>query len=174
MASADKRVAGEPGSYKAARSAALNALAFLDPLLDLREKLVAADDADAYVAEAESTRQTIVALAAEANDELARIHTKIDEAEARYAERESAFAERMAAAETKAKATASKAQAEHDEAVRGMAAEQARLRAEGEVQARRLASDIDAKRNELRDVERQLSLARAAFAEFQRTAGVGG
>lgn len=162
-----------PGTYTATRSAALNALAFLEPLTALVTSLAEADDADGYVAQAEATRAAIAAQADEAQARLDTINARIAEAEARGREREEALVERLNAADARAKAVAAKSQADAEAAARAMEAEQSRLRAQGEEQARRLATEIDTKRNELRDLERQLSLARAAYEELQRVAGVG-
>ncbi len=170
MAAADKRVA--PGTYAATRNAALNALAFLDPLKTLADRLAEADDLEGFLQSGEQARDAIESSIVKAKVDLTAAEARIKAAEARYAEREQAFAERMAAAEAKAKETAAKAQAAAEAAATQHESDTRARDAAAKSQTTRLQAEIDAKRAELSDVMRMLVQAQAAYAEFQRAAGV--
>lgn len=175
MAPAHERVgAATPGTYRELRSAALNALAFLEPLRALAERLTEAEDADVFLAQVESQRQAIVAAAQEAQADLNRILDETEQAEAARAERTKAFDERMEAAAAKVKASVAKAQADYETHVAELDASFKSLKTAADAELAGVRSTIETQRLALREVEQQLAAARDAYAVFQQAAGVKG
>lgn len=159
--------------YADARRDVINGLAWLDPLVRLRESLVAAEDADGRVAAAESELAGLRERIEDDEQVLAAMDTRVSEARARADEQvaaiEAVVAEKRTATNTRHAQFVAGLEAERTEAETLLAQTKAGTR----VELDRLNAELAAKRTEITRAEARLAELEAARAEFQRLAGAG-
>lgn len=157
--------------YKSARSAVLNALGFLNTLTALQDALLAAEDAEAIVVQAESQLAVVNAKIETAQAEAASwevtLNAKADEFNRKSAEMDRRLADRLA----QITAATTAAQRTHDEQLAGLAVSVEAATRVAESQRGVLDEAILEKKKALDKVTAQVTTAEARLAELRQFVG---
>src|SRR5574342_789 len=158
-------------TYREARTATLNALAKLEPLLVLKEKLEAAEDAEAIVAEAESRRAKVEAEIASLT-EVRRVEgEKLNAYEVRISERIKVMDQQLADRKALLAKQFAGAQAEHQAALTGLENQPAEKRQAADVRIAQYQAEAKGAAAIVADLEARIAILKQAEAALRKAIG---
>lgn len=168
MAKAAPHVAG---SYREARTATLNALAKLEPLLVLKEKLEQAEDAEAYVAEAEATRAKVEAEVASLKEVLRLEGEKLHAYEVRVSDRIKAMDQQLAERKALLTRQFQAAQADQATALAALESQVAEKRQAADARIAGFQAEVKAAQATVADLEARIAILKETEAALRKSIG---